>query len=821
MVCPRWHHSRYHCSNLQFPQCGRPSFGQHLPQRSWDNSVHVSIGCCFLRSSPLPDILFGPPSLTTIPDNAVQTLTYIGPSNGQNQTCKENCPLLTDSSVLYQDFLFQEPLAITGFQLKLSQWRGDGPGLHILQLLSSGAFASAVGTQSNKSCFAPVASNSTFTGTWNPQQANTNIAGTTQTVLVSEVPVGTSQSNGPTFTWMPYVSASGQYDINLLVPGCDEFMDCDLRTSVEITVFPGGGQQPWVTTVSQRNTQDSTTTIYSGVVVPSSPFFVTTITMSLAKNPEGSGSNGQYRIVADRVQLLLKTPDIAGTSPNGSGGAGSKTGFGFLEWPLSITSPSNTSAGTLSNTTQTPLDIAGFDLFNALGGSTALLSSGAFVDSVVQHSSGALFIAGRFNLTSGTAPGASNIVGFGGGALHTLSNNGLNGNVSALLLVGNRLYVGGQFTDTATGSTNGALSGVALYDVTQDQWAALGGGVDGTVSGLSYTGGQVQVVGNFTRVRNARGDTEGLRVPGLASWAVEAGGWTSSGGYLVGSLDVIVNGTDSKNTQDVQYIAGHISSSLRYGANGFALLASGDGGLPGVTTLNTTLNPVGSTNSPSRRSTSVAQRRSFVPSITLGHIFRRQQSSSPTQTPPQSGNSPAVYAGAFWTNSSSKHQMVILGGNFSLPALGSASGLAAYNIDNGVLSALPGSAVVGVIRALLVNGDTLYVGGEFTIQGSDFNGFAIYDLAGGQWANGGLQPLVTSSGTVAVRSLSLSEARSDTLIVAGSFEGAGSFPCKTICALNINSKQWTTLGNGLGGGQVSNMVLAGVRPSRYGTFSSH
>jgi hypothetical protein len=633
-----------------------------------------------------------------------------------------------------------------------------------------------------------------------------------QTVLVSEFPVGTSPANGPTFTWMPYVSASGQYDIDLLIPGCDEFQDCDLRTSVDVTVFPGGGQDPWVTTVSQRNEQDSVTNIYSGVIVPSSPSFVVTISMALAKSPEGSGSNGQYTIVADRVQLILKSPDINGTSSNGSANAGSKNGFGFLEWPLSVTSLPNNSSGILPNTTQTPLDIAGFDLFNALGGYTDLLSSKAVVNSAVQHPSGTLFLAGQFGLTSGTASGASNIVAFSGGALHVLSNNGLNGNVTALLLVGSRLYVGGYFTDTATGSTNGALSGVAVYDVTKDQWSALGGGVDGTVNGLGYTGGHVQVVGNFTRVRNAKGDTEGLQVPSIASWADQAGGWTSSGGYLLGSLDVIVNGTNNKNTEDVQYIAGHIGSALRYGANGFVLLATGqNGGLPEVTALNTTLNPVGATSSPpSRRSSDTTQKRNFMPSTVLKHLIKRQ-SSNPTQTPTQPATSPVIYAGAFWTNSSSKQQMVILGGNFSLPVFSGASGLAAYNIETGVLSPLPGSTVVGVVRALLVNGDTLYVGGEFTIQGSNLNGFAIYDLAGGNWANDGLQSLVTSTGTVSVKSLSLSQARSDTLVVAGSFENAGSFPCKAICALDINSKQWTTLGSGLGGGQVTTLVLSGVR----------
>jgi hypothetical protein len=165
--------------------------------------------------------------------------------------------------------------------------------------------------------------------------------------------------------------------------------------------------------------------------------------------------------------------------------------------------------------------------------------------------------------------------------------------------------------------------------------------------------------------------------------------------------------------------------------------------------------------------------------------------------------------------------MVILGGNFSLPALGGASGLAAYNIETGVLSPLPGSNIVGVVRALLVNGDTLYVGGEFTIQGSSLNGFAIYNLAGGQWANNGLQPLVTSTGTVSVQSLRLSQSRSDTLIVAGFFENAGSFPCRAICALNVNSLQWNTLGNGLGGGQVTTLVLSGVCSDRSGTLLTH
>ena len=223
--------------------------------------------------------------MTTIPDNTVRTLHYTDPQSGQNQTCTDPCPLLTDPTIPYQDFLFDGDVDITGFVLTLSQWNGAGPGLHLLQLLSSGAFASAIASDNGQSCFAPSASNATFTGDWKVKDAFTSIPGTTQEVLVSTVSVGTPASKGPTFTWMPYVSASGEYNINLMVPGCTNFQDCDLRTSVQVTVFPGDDLSPVVTTVSQQNTQDAQTLIYSGPIVPTSDSFSMTITMALSPNP--------------------------------------------------------------------------------------------------------------------------------------------------------------------------------------------------------------------------------------------------------------------------------------------------------------------------------------------------------------------------------------------------------------------------------------------------------------------------------------------------------------------------------------------------------
>ncbi|TFY74032.1 hypothetical protein EWM64_g9980, partial [Hericium alpestre] len=411
-------------------------------------------------------------TVTSIPDNAVQQLHYVDPATGQNQTCTDNCPLSTDSSVPYQDFTFDSTRSLTGVQVTLSQWQGDGPGLHLFQLLSSGAFASAIDSQNGQSCFAPVPSNSSRTGTWTEEDANTNIAATTQSVLVASVPIGTPPAQGPSFTWRPYVSASGTYTMNLLVPGCSDFQDCASRTSVKVTVFPGGGQPPTVTTVSQQNQNDAARQIYSGPVIPSSPDFVTTITMTLADNPAGNGQNGNYQLVADRVQLVLDSADTAGGATNSNGTGAGQNGFGFFEWPLSSSDNVN-ATGTLANSTETALDTIAFNMLAGLGGPPALTSSStSAISAVAHHPSGTIFLGGSFKLST---PDASNIVMFKNGALSALSGGGLNGPVTSLALDGDTLFIGGSFSDTASSSTQNTLRGVASYSVTQDQWSGLQG----------------------------------------------------------------------------------------------------------------------------------------------------------------------------------------------------------------------------------------------------------------------------------------------------------------------------------------------------------
>ena len=760
----------------------------------------------------------------------MQTLRYIDPTTGQNQTCTDSCPLLTDSSIMYQDFLFDDTLAITGVQINLSQWTGSAPGLHLFQLLSSGAFASAIDSQNGASCFAPNPSNTTRTGNWVAKVANTDIAGTVQSVLASTVDVGTSASAGPSFTWIPYVSASGQYDVNLLVPGCVNFQDCDLRTTVKVTVFPGEGLQPLVSTISQQNTADATTLIYSGPILPSSPDFVTTISMTLADNPAGTGEGGKYEMVADRVQMVLTSVN-ATSSGSGSAGTdaaqGTRMGFGFFEWPLSSTVTSSTIDATkvMPNSTQTSLDAVGFDMFSAIGGNTP--SSISAVVAVAHHSSGAIFLGGNFSLSSGAASSSTNVVAFKNGALATMAGNGLNGPVTSFVLDGDNLFVGGSFQDTTSGTSQGKLRGIALYDVQKNEWNPLGAGVNGPVTSLGFVNGQVQVTGNFTKLLTSTTTEAGVDAVGFATWDVKSSAWVNSGGFLVGSMTFVANGTSSS-----QFIAGNVAASQKFGASGMVMLKNGDSDGPEVTVLGLQLDSaiisMGPQSTSSRRRSHIPRAAAWISHVKLSQLFSRQTSTQLAPLPmAPPAPAPAVLAGTFWTNGSSSTEVVVIGGNFSFTPSGLSSGsaesqgIAVYNPDSITLSDLQGSQVNGTVRSLLVDGNQLYIGGQFTLAGTNLNGFTIYDLSKQQWDVSGIQPLQPSSGaTVVVRSITKSLFKANTIIVAGSFAQAGSLHCESICTFDTIAKQWNTLGNGIQG-EVASVAYAGVGLFSLPRFSHH
>lgn len=744
-------------------------------------------------------------SLTSIPDNTIQTLTYLDPSTGTNETCSDPCPLSTDSSFLYQDFLFSSDVEITGFQLKLSGFTGNSAGLHIMQLLSSGAFASAVASRNNISCFAPNASNVTLIGSWTEKQVSTDIAGTVQDILTASVPVDTSSTDGPSITWMPYVSNSGNYQVNILVPGCVNFQDCDSRTSVKVTFFPGGGLDPVVTIVSQQVNDDTSTSIYSGPVTPSSPDFVSTVTMALADDPTGSGQNGQYELVADRIELVLTSiiSNSSSESSNTSNSTSARRGFGFFEWPLSQTDTVNAES-TLSNSTETTLDNVGFQLFDSIG-SNSVSSTSDVIAAVAHHPSGTIFLGGNFSLSAGT-----NIIAFKDGSLSELSDGGLNGPVTSLVLDGDTLFVGGAFTDTQSASTNGKARGVVSYGINSDSWSPLEAGVNGAVTGLNFANGQVEITGNFTRVLTDTGGSSGATAGGFAVWDVNNSTWANSGGFIAGSMSFIGNGTD-----DTQILAGNVASSLKFGATGFVMLQNGDNddGTPTVNTLTVQLQDTAdtTTSSTTRRRRRRVRNISRWSSLWKSLVKSKRQSNSPASLPADPATpAPAVLSGVFWTNTSDSNDRVILGGNFTFSdGAAESSAVIVYDLVSGNVEGLTNNPINGTVRSLALAGDILFIGGDITANGS--NGLAIYDLSQQTLDMSSLDSLTASSGSrVVVRSLTSSSAKSSSIVVAGSFAAAGSVNCVGICLLDVSSKQWSTLGSGING-EVTSVAYGGVR----------
>ena len=126
------------------------------------------------------------------------------------------------------------------------------------------------------------------------------------------------------------------------------------------------------------------------------------------------------------------------------------------------------------------------------------------------------------------------------------------------------------------------------------------------------------------------------------------------------------------------------------------------------------------------------------------------------------------------------------------------------------LKGLPGPQINGSVRSLLLYKDQLYVGGEFSIPGTNTNGLAIYDLANQRWDVNGIQPLQSKpADRVTVRSITQSSSKPDTIVVAGSFAQAGALSCQSICAFDAVSKQWNALAQGIQG-DVASVAYAGV-----------
>lgn len=145
-----------------------------------------------------------------------------------------------------------------------------------------------------------------------------------------------------------------------------------------------------------------------------------------------------------------------------------------------------------------------------------------------------------------------------------------------------------------------------------------------------------------------------------------------------------------------------------------------------------------------------------------------------------------VYAGTFY-NSSTK-SLSIVGGNFS-------SGAAVIANSTFTALALPNNSIV---QAIHVDGQRAYLGGSIagTLGSSTVGGIVIYDVESSQFD--ATQPAALQGSNVQVNSITTRPGVGQ-IVVAGSFDSAGSLVCPTLCVLDRASTTWQRPATGLSG----------------------
>jgi hypothetical protein len=202
-------------------------------------------------------------------------------------------------------------------------------------------------------------------------------------------------------------------------------------------------------------------------------------------------------------------------------------------------------AGTGATPTVPVSNVARFD--TSTNTWSALVSSGAGngVDDAVRTvvvSGNNVFIGGDFTVVGTINPVAANRVAKFDTTTNTWSalsqgnGNGVNNSVFALAVIGNSVFVGGDFTTANLGGTGGTpalpVNRMAKFDTTTNTWSAVsqgnGNGVNSKVEALVVTGNNLFVGGSFQFANSGgSGGTPAINANAVAKFDVSTKTWSA------------------------------------------------------------------------------------------------------------------------------------------------------------------------------------------------------------------------------------------------------------------------------------------------------
>jgi hypothetical protein len=294
--------------------------------------------------------------------------------------------------------------------------------------------------------------------------------------------------------------------------------------------------------------------------------------------------------------------------------------------------------------------------------------------------------------------------------LGTGSSNGVNSAVYALAVVGNEVFVGGEFT-----SAGGVIAnGVARFNTQTNTWSTLGtgssNGVNGWVYALAVVGNEVFVGGSFT-------EAGGVSAKRVARFDTQTNTWSSLG---TGSSNGVSNTVNALAVVDNEvYVGGFFTSAGGVSANY-------------VARFNTQTNTwsslgTGSSNGVSStvRALAVVGNEVYVGGFftSAGGVSANRVARFNTQTNTWStlgtGSSNGVSGSSVLALAVVGNE-VFVGGGFTSAGGVSANYVARFNTQTNTWSTLgtgSSNGVSGGVYALAVAGNEVFVGGGFTSAG--------------------------------------------------------------------------------------------------------
>ena len=387
-------------------------------------------------------------------------------------------------------------------------------------------------------------------------------------------------------------------------------------------------------------------------------------------------------------------------------------------------------------------------------------------------------------------------------ALSQGDGNGVNSSVFALAVSGNSLFVGGSFTTANLGGTGAtpaiAANRIAKFDTTTNTWSAIsqgdGNGVNGNnVFALAVSGNSLFVGGDFfTANLGGTGATPAILAIFVAKFDTMANTWSA------------LSQGDGNGVDSTVFALAASGNNVFVGGGFFKVNQLGTGATPAIpanhvakfdTTTNTwSALSQGDGNGVSTLAVAVVALAVSGNSLLAGGVFTTANLGGTGATPAITANNVAEFD--TFTNT------------WSALSQGNGNGM---NSDSFPNSSFHNSSV----RALAVMGNAIYVGGDFIFAGNvAANHVAKFDTLTNTWSalsqgdgngvGGGLGGLVFA--------LAVS---GNNLFVGGSFftanlGGTGATPAITVnqvAKFDTTANTWSALSQGDGGG-VNGRVLA-------------